>query len=280
MFGFKKTSTVCMIAKNEGRYLIEWVYYYHLLGFDEIIIYDNESEDNSIIMLKKLSQKKEISKKLKIRNWSKGKDTSPQITAYRDAIRKCTNEWILFVDADEFLVLHKHNYVNDFLNEFIESDISSVGINWRIFGDSGLTKYENKLLVERFTKCANQDFNVHHHIKTFSRVRMIKGDIHMHACETTGRFVMADLSPLEMKESWGVCERIDYSSAQINHYYCKTKEEFAKKIIRGQAGCADDHPLKYYYDWSAFDGHNRNEEMDLSAQKNLTLLKEYVESQN
>ena len=278
LFSPRKTSTVCMIAKDEELYLKEWVYYYFLLGFDEIIIYDNESADNSAAILKNLQSHNELRKKLKVRYWSKGKDTSPQITAYRDAIKKCRNEWILFVDADEFLVLHKDENVNEFLARFSDNIISAVGINWRIFGDSHLEANDGRLLTERFTKCSEPEFDVNHHIKTFARVKMINGDIHMHACETTGKFIMPDGTPLEMRESWGVSKKIDIKIAQINHYYCKTKEEFLKKIIRGQAGCADDHPLKYYYDWGAFDGHNRNENEDLSAQKNLEKLKIYTGS--
>ena len=276
MFEPKKNSTVCMIAKNEGPYLSEWVYYYYILGFDEIIIYNNESDDDTAIILKNLRKKRELKNILKVRNWSKGKDTSPQITAYRDAIKRCKNEWILFVDADEFLVLHKNNNVNEFLESFSDETISAIGINWRIYGDSGLEINDGRLVIERFTKCASPDFDVHHHIKTFARVKRINGDIHMHACQTDGRFVMADKQPLVMSVDWGVCNRINYDIAQINHYYSKTKQEFEKKITRGQAGCADDHPLKYYYDWSAFNGHNRNEETDLCAQKYLETLKNYL----
>ena len=38
---------ICAIAKNEGPYLREWVAYHHLLGFDPIIVYDHESDDES-----------------------------------------------------------------------------------------------------------------------------------------------------------------------------------------------------------------------------------------
>jgi hypothetical protein len=38
---------MCAIAKNEGRYLQEWIEYHKLLGVEMFYIYDNESTDNT-----------------------------------------------------------------------------------------------------------------------------------------------------------------------------------------------------------------------------------------
>ena len=35
--------TLCAIAKNEGRYLQEWIEYHKMLGVEKFFIYDNES---------------------------------------------------------------------------------------------------------------------------------------------------------------------------------------------------------------------------------------------
>ena len=269
-----------MIAKDEELYLKEWVYYYHILGFDEIIVYDNESSDNSYELLKDLQKRAELKHKLQVRQWSKGKDTSPQITAYRDAIKKCKNEWMLFVDADEFIVLHEANNINELLGKFADKDITAIGINWKIYGDSNLEAFDPRPLIERFTMCSESQFNVNRHIKTFCRTKNIDGDIHMHACGTNGRFVTAGGNDIQMSENWGISNKIDHSIAQINHYYCKTRVEFAAKIKRGQAGCSDEHPLKYYYNEDAFNGHNRNDEEDKSAQKYLASLQQYLKSRD
>ncbi|MFN7604764.1 MAG: glycosyltransferase family 2 protein, partial [Hyphomonadaceae bacterium] len=45
--------TVCMIAKNEGPYLLEWVAYYRSLGFSKIVVYENNSTDRSAVILRK-----------------------------------------------------------------------------------------------------------------------------------------------------------------------------------------------------------------------------------
>src|ERR1700760_320228 len=41
------TITVCAIVKDERPYLIEWVAYYRLLGFDRMIFYNNDSSDGT-----------------------------------------------------------------------------------------------------------------------------------------------------------------------------------------------------------------------------------------
>ena len=37
---------VCAIAKDEDPFLKEWVVYHLILGFDHIIIYDNNSKNS------------------------------------------------------------------------------------------------------------------------------------------------------------------------------------------------------------------------------------------
>ncbi|MET0031932.1 MAG: glycosyltransferase family 2 protein, partial [Limnospira maxima] len=46
----------CTTAKNESPYLVEWIAYHRfIVGFDEILIYDNDSQDDSLDLLQKLA---------------------------------------------------------------------------------------------------------------------------------------------------------------------------------------------------------------------------------
>ncbi len=264
------TSTVCLIAKNESQYLVEWIAYNRVLGFNEIVVYENNSEDESAELLTKLAQAGKVTH----RTWKLGKNESPQITAYKDAIKRCRTDWILFIDADEFLVLHKHKRVNAFLETFHQDrSISAIGVNWRIFGDSGHLTNDGRPVMERFTKAAEQAFPVNAHLKSFSRVKALGAMIHMHACETAGRTVHASGADLTMP-SWGLSEKIEFEYAQVNHYYNKTPEEYQIKKKRGQGGAGDDKPeLKYWYSDHSYQAHNRNDVEDLS------ILERYPEVQ-
>jgi hypothetical protein len=245
-----------LIAKNEAPYLIEWIAYHRIIGFDEVIVYENNSNDASAAMLQKLDRRGAITH----RRWTLGGNESPQLTAYQDAFRRVKTNWILFIDADEFLVLHKHRSVNAFLESLDgRADISAIGINWRIFGSSGLQTYDDRPVMERFVMAAESNFIVNSHLKTFTRVADQSGIVHMHVCGTTGALVHPSGKPLTMSD-WGLSKDIELDVAQINHYYTKTPAEYENKRLRGQGGAGDNKPdLKYWYNEESFIGHDRND---------------------
>jgi hypothetical protein len=42
-------SLLCAIAKNEERYINEWVNYHYNLGFDKIVVYNNNDVKDLVI---------------------------------------------------------------------------------------------------------------------------------------------------------------------------------------------------------------------------------------
>jgi hypothetical protein len=101
---------VCLIAKNEARYLVEWMAYYVALGFDEVLIYDNGSSDATAEIVGRA-----IANDSRIRYvpWPDVPGVAPQIPAYNDALRKTRADWIAFVDIDEFIVLKEHASIGE-----------------------------------------------------------------------------------------------------------------------------------------------------------------------
>ena len=86
---------------------------------------------------------------------------------------------------------------------------------------------------------AEAPFVVNAHLKSFMRVKAIGNLVHMHICETSGQTVHPSGAPLEMP-NWGLSKDIDFSVAQVNHYYTKTVEEYEVKKQRGQGGAGDE----------------------------------------
>ncbi len=258
------TSSVCLIAKNEAPYLVEWIAYYRVLKFDEVIVYENNSDDNSAEILRKLA----AAGKVTHRPWTLGRNESPQITAYTDALTRARTDWMLFVDADEFLVLHNADTVGEFLTPLnARDDVTAVGVNWRIFGDSHMSESDGRPVIERFTLAAAPDFVVNSHLKSFTRVRALRNIVHMHVCETAGTMVHPSGKLLTMP-NWGLSETIELDVAQVNHYYTKTAAEYQKKKERGQGGAGENNPeMKYWYNEESFVGHNRNDIEDRSAMR-------------
>jgi len=253
------TVTVCAIMKDERQYIAEWVAYYQILGFDNIVIYCNDSTDGSEQLLLKL---KEYGV-LEFYDWPSGDHFSPQMSAYLDAISKCETDWIMFVDADEFLVLKQHSNVNDFLNSF-KSEVSGIAINWRIFGSSGLIQNENRLVIDRFRRASESMFYVNYHVKSFVRPKHVK-EVHMHACEVIGKYVTPLGNPIVFKRQ-GISPLIDTACAQVNHYIVKSWDEYLFKRLRGNANrhvSAEDKFTRYTDD--LFTCHDKNDEIDEAA---------------
>ena len=122
---------VVALARNEAPYLLEWIAHYRVLGFQQITIYDNRSNDASANILVPLAKAGVIN----AFHWSDRK--SKQFRAYNHAIRRLRPfvEWCLFIDLDEFLVLD-----GDRLEDIVpdEPDVMAVAIPWRPYGSGGL----------------------------------------------------------------------------------------------------------------------------------------------
>lgn len=252
------SSTLCAIVKNEAPYLIEWALYHRSIGFDRIVIYENDSDDATPEVLEQLRQARWIDEWRPWRNIAK----SPQFAAYADATRHCPTDWLIFLDADEFINFYNRLTVNEFLARF-GPEIGSISINWRIFGSSGLQNYAPGLVIERFRHAGPQANPVHGHVKSFARPSYVRS-VHMHAPHLSqGEARLADGGPLVMPSIHGVSDRVDWSVAKIHHYFNKSREEFLVKRRRGIARLENGDPAKFSkYTDEMFAVHDLNDEID------------------
>ncbi|KQT56193.1 hypothetical protein ASG52_24265 [Methylobacterium sp. Leaf456] len=250
-------TAVCAIAKNESMYIEEWVAYYQLLGFDEILIYSNDSTDGSQATLDAMQTQGLIV----YRDWPSVPGASPQLTAYRDALGRTSAEWILFVDIDEFLNLKSDTVVSDFLNRFAP-DVGAVAINWKVFGTSGNAYFEDELITTRFDRAAARDYHVNRHCKTFSKV-VCTGDVHIHrSFLKSGAYVDTLGRPIEIERN-GFTRSVVHAVAQVNHYVLKSNQEFQQKRERGNANRPPESTDKYAGRIGTyFADHDRNETID------------------
>jgi len=231
-----KIALVC-IAKNEDNYIQEWCDYHLKIGFDDIFIYQNDWRTN-------------ISGNNIFKFELDGRDK--QREAYKKFINDYHNQydWAAFFDVDEFLVLKKHKNVKDFISEF--NEYNAVGINWVFFGNNDHKTINNGeySLIKRFTKRQN---GVNNHVKCIVKLNDdLIMDVHnpktywvdIHKNINLGAFTKNGSDDL----------------AQLNHYFCKTEEEFLEKCNRGRA----DSPI-YKRSIDDYEGQNFNEIEDLTA---------------
>lgn len=137
------------ISKNEAPYIKEWIEFHKLVGFTKFYFYDNESEDNTVDILKPY-----IDSGLVEYTLIKGKGR--QLDAYNDAIAKHKDEcrWMAFLDMDEYLMPAKpfekvYNVVSELICK-AGKGTAGIGVNWCIYGSAHLEKKPKGLIMENF----------------------------------------------------------------------------------------------------------------------------------
>jgi hypothetical protein len=252
--------------KDERPYVLEWVAYHRLIGFDRIRIYSNDCSDGTDELLDRMAATGLIEHVV----WPSVPGVLPQHSAYMDAFRSCETEWFMSLDADEFLNLAVADSVSSFLNR-IPASASAIAICWRVFGPAGQLWQGPQPVTQRFTWAAPVDHHLNRRIKTMSRVSAIEA-VGIHAAQPKhGGFVLPTGEPTELHR--GNFARPRYEVAQVNHYVVRSREEFEAKLRRGNANFPPEHPEKVSFrPPSFFDEHDRNEERDLSILRWAGLL--------
>ena len=217
---------ILCIAKLESNYIEEFVKYHLGLGFSHIFIYDNEDVPTYRQILNKYSDNL-----ITVIHFP---TKYQQMNAYNHFINNIlfnsNISHVACIDIDEFIVLKKHNNIKDFINEFITGDCEGIGMNWRFFGSSGNKEAKtNEPLTKRFTLC-QKDGNMH--IKTlFKKDNFISFNT-MHDVILSKGFIKSTNGQV----IYGPFNHnIDLNYIQLNHYKCKTLEEFKYLSTRGQA---------------------------------------------
>jgi hypothetical protein len=212
------------MARNEAPYLLEWIAYYKILGFGQITIYDNCSNDASARILHALSKAGVINAvHWKNRHRKQGR-------AYEQAARRLRPyvEWCLYADIDEFLVLDPGLHLDDIVPS--EPDVVAVLLCWRMFSSSGQRNRSTGLVMERFTKASPEDSKV---VKSLVRIGALRRMmVHMPKVRDGERMVDAEGRTVQSIRSNSIAHPSP-GRARLNHYKSRSWEEFQCKRARG-----------------------------------------------
>jgi len=228
------------IIRCEAPYLLQWIAHYRVLGFEQITIYDHQSNDGTSRILAPLAHAGIIDAVY----WKDRKDR--QRRAYNNALRRLRDhvEWCLFADPDEFLVLDPGLTLDDLLPA--SPDISAVGIPWRMFGSGGQRNRGTGPVIERFTMAAP---TYHRLVKSLVRLRDAhKIGIHVPSLVKGRRTADVLGMPLDLQ-----APRTVPSPARIHHYFNRSWEEFICKRLRGDIASSKT------YSFSDFDRYGAGE---------------------
>ena len=248
---------VTAILKNEGAYLKEWLDYHLLAGVDHFYLYDNDSTDNQ----------REVAApyiEAGLADYFHAPGKVMQCTVYNDAVKnfKFHCRHMAFIDADEFIFPKTNQSIVEVVDEILSRNERSAGvaINWQIFGSNNheSADYSGGVL-ERFTRRAPSDWapdNLgNNRVKTVANPRKIKFVINPHYPNYFEKIFSVNENGAPVTEDSN-CP-VTFEKIAVNHYYTKSREEFAKKIWRGRTDI-----FFNAYDMKLFDSYDRNEIFD------------------
>lgn len=233
---YKHEHSVCLIIRDENKYLDEWITYHLGIGFDHFYIYDNLSK----VPVKDFIQGKEYADKVTVIRW-KG-EVYPQRKAYAHFLAEYGKEtkWCLFIDTDEFLHITKEGVstVGELLADYPE--VAAIFFTWQQYNANGHEHYEDKPVMERFTqKCGNKEW---YDGKCIIRPKFV-AEQHVHSCSPYYGFAFVDTHH-HRKDYKGRNHQRDV--AVIDHFFTRSYEEWLEKIERGSS---DRNCLKKYNDF-------------------------------
>ena len=228
---------ICAICKNENLYLKEYATYYQKLGIKKIIIYDNNEIDGE--------KPEDILDNFIKNNFIEIIDIRgfriSQIPSYNHCYEKYRNQfdYIAFLDFDEFIIIQNNRSINDYLYDAKFDKCESILLNWEMYGDNDLVKYDNRTMIERFKKPA-QKWNMGKSIVRTNIDNLLIISVHNIGfnvnffCDSNGKKIIPPsyfgFTPPRKPESY------------IKHFYTKTAEEFCMKIKRGGGHFNNGHP--------------------------------------
>jgi hypothetical protein len=251
----KKDAVIFCMARYEQNYINEFIEYYLYLGFDHIYLYDDEdiplyhniiNPKWPVTIIPMVTIEGNVSQRIKMLN-------------HFFANYKNNHYWASCIDVDEFIVLKKHKTIHEFLNEYIPNK-GGIGINWVLFGSNNHKTYEDKPVLERFTKCGNP----HGLIKTIFVCHDAIKMQNPHFISEYKDGITKSASNNIIKEAHDMDP--ETSVCQINHYHTKSYGEYITKRQRGTgSGIIGRGLVNGHYGDNQYKSHDQNARTDTLA---------------
>ena len=247
---------VIATMKDEGPYILEWVAHHLNLGFDGFVIFSNDCTDGTNLILNQLHRMRIIqhfdnSASVDMDNPECNRQTRAYRRARRlDVVRQA--DWVLVIDADEFLNIHAGDGSLDALLEAVPAHTDAISVNWRHFGSAGQRNFYPAPVTRRFTRAQDVvrpgDTSLSMGFKTLFRPRsFLRFTPHRpvfdpdHGADLAaitwvnasgqpmGNAYMED-RPLRCFSHSG---NVSHEFAQVNHYAVKSRKEYLLQQLRG-----------------------------------------------
>lgn len=210
-------------ARNEKN-IKEWAAHHLLLGFDLIYIFDHKS-DKPLIKEFENFDTRVIVERCEWENPVK----MPLMNRAVPIAQKLNASWMIYLDADEFLILNDFTEVKDLLNAFPHAD--SLGINWLFFGSNNHVNEPAGLILDNYTR---SDLILNQHVKSFVRPSQIIKAINPHFYCIKNPIKMYSLNNKIINfEPYFNKWNVEYfqSPAYLAHYLYQSEETYINRKV-------------------------------------------------
>lgn len=259
--------------KDEGPFVVEWVAHHLALGFTDLMVYTNDCADGTDALLKRL-EAMDIGVHHRDNLIPEGMKPHPSmLKSAGDEPLIIASDWLLVLDADEFLCInHPSGTLDGLVADLNAMDAHAMVLTWRIFGSAGIRNWSRQPITDQFTRAAPEFWNKGWGTKTMLRYdpKYLRLGMHRPIIKSQHKdtdypesvlWVNGSGRPLEewfKFRGWRSIRRtVGYDWGQINHYAIKSMDAYSLRKFRGNANLKKD---KYNADyWSLQD---RNEVED------------------
>lgn len=236
-----------LTVRNEAGFLLEWLAHHRACGFTDFLVYSNDCQDGTDLMLDRLA---EMGWLTHVRN-DGPHEAGPQWAALKAADGhplKQQADWVLFLDIDEFVNIHVGDRsVGALLAALPEA--TAIPLTWRMFGNAGVVEYTDRPVTQTFTRAAPAVLHWPWRAALFKTLFRNDGSygklgVHrprnpeksrlhrQHWFDGSGRELAANFHTGRIFSDFG---RDNYRLVQLNHYALGAMESYLLKCDRGRA---------------------------------------------
>jgi hypothetical protein len=237
-----------LTQRNEGAFLLEWLAHHRAVGFTDFLVFSNDCQDGSDLMLDRLDQMGLV---VHLRNLPPYDKAGIQFSAMKRAADHpllAQADWILPLDIDEFVNIHLGDRSLGALLAALPQ-ASAITLTWRLFGNAGAVGIEDRPVTARFTRAAPSVMYWPWRASMFKTLyrndgTYAKPGIHRPRApdpariegarwfDGAGRELPARFRRAGLFSPFG---RANHTLAQINHYPLGSMQDFILKADRGRA---------------------------------------------
>src|SRR5699024_3816586 len=140
-------------------------------------------------------------------------------------------QWLLIVEAEQLMIVCGNKKMPEFPNDY--EKYAAVAVNWGMYDYGGLLKKLVGLVLDNRSPVHRQIHPKNLHVKSVINPRKVALCVNPHYCEYKGGNYAVNENFEKVVGPVTAVQSID--KIRLNHYYCKSYEEYEAKVARGLA---------------------------------------------